>query len=83
MLAPANQRPAVPLDMLRSNEQAQVVELTGNQQQVHRLAEMGLRVGCMIRMVRPGSPCVLSLGGKRLSLRLSPDTDIFVCPAAP
>ena len=70
MIAPGTQETLLPLDLLRANEQASVVELLGDDRQIHRLAEMGLRVGAAIRMVRPGAPCLLAVDGKRLSIRL-------------
>ena len=70
----------LPLELLKSNEEASIVELYGNEPQVHRLAEMGLRVGAMIRMVRPGTPCLLALDGKRLSLRLCDGIEVLVAP---
>lgn len=73
---------AIPLQLLRTNDEASVVELVGQTGQVQRLAEMGLREGVAVRMVRPGHPCLLALDGKRLSLRLSSDVNVLVaCPA--
>jgi ferrous iron transport protein A len=68
----------LPLELLKSNEEASIVELCGNEPQVHRLAEMGLRVGATVRMVRPGSPCLLAIDGKRLSLRLGEGIEVLV-----
>jgi ferrous iron transport protein A len=59
----------VPLEMLRSGEQGRIEALDGPEDLVHRLAEMGLRVGVTIRMVRAGSPCILALDHHRLSFR--------------
>ncbi|MCA9129279.1 MAG: ferrous iron transport protein A [Planctomycetales bacterium] len=78
MIAPGRCETIVPIELLRSNENASVVELSGDEQQIHRLSEMGLRVGTVIRMVRPGAPCLLALGSKRLSIRLGKDVDILV-----
>ena len=68
----------VPLDFLRADEVARIVELVGDCKHVHRLEEMGLREGTVIRMVRPGAPCLLALDGKRISLRLDDPMDILV-----
>jgi Fe2+ transport system protein FeoA len=78
MIAARIQEDVLPLQLLQANEEASIVELIGNAAQIHRLAEMGLRVGATIRMVRPGAPCLLALDGKRLSLRLSHDLDVLV-----
>ncbi len=68
----------VPLEMLRANERACIVEMVGDSKQMHRLEEMGLREGSSIRMVRPGRPCLLAIDGKRISLRLDEAADILV-----
>ncbi len=73
----------VPLNLLQAGEEASIVELIGNESQVHRLAEMGLRVGVNIRMVRPGLPCLLALDGKRLSIRLAQDLEVLVAATTP
>lgn len=68
----------LPIHILRSNERARVVDLFGDSSTLHRLDEMGLNVGSEIQMVRPGSPCIIAMAGKRLSLRLEEGTDILV-----
>jgi ferrous iron transport protein A len=78
MIAAKTQEDVLPLQLLHANEEARVVELIGNESQIHRLAEMGLRVGVTIRVVRAGTPCLLALDGKRLSLRLSHDIEVLV-----
>jgi ferrous iron transport protein A len=78
MIAPGMGEVLLPLNLLKPSEAAQIAELQGDADQVHRLAEMGLRVGQAIRMVRPGTPCLIALDGKRLSIRLSGDVEVFV-----
>lgn len=70
MVAPTSET-LVPLDLMKAGECASIVELTGDCSQVHRLQEMGLRSGAVIRMLKPGAPCLVALDGKRLSLRLN------------
>ncbi len=36
---------------------------------MHRLREMGLYHGATVRMIRPGSPCIIGLEGQRLGFR--------------
>jgi Fe2+ transport system protein FeoA len=43
---------------------------------------MGLRAGVVIRMLKPGAPCLVALDNKRLSLRLNGLMDIFVSVAS-
>ncbi len=73
----------LPIDLLKSNEEASIIELHGDEPQVHRLAEMGLRVGAKVRMIRPGAPCLLALDGKRLSLRLNDALEVLVAVLHP
>lgn len=71
----------LPLDCLRHGECAEVAEVHGEPTWVGRLAELGLRVGCRVRMLQPGCPCLVQLDGSRLSLR--PETcQIWVRPVA-
>lgn len=78
MIAPGISDTILPIDFMRADEEACVVDLVGDENQIHRLAEMGLRVGTRIRMLQPGAPCLLALGGKRLSIRLSGNVDVMV-----
>lgn len=68
----------VPLDCLQANETGQVAWIEGKSDFVTRLAEMGLRQGTTIRMIQPGTPCILALNGQRMSLRVEADTHVFV-----
>jgi Fe2+ transport system protein FeoA len=70
----------IPLDMLRSGEHAEVVEVTGDQAWVCRLAEMGLREGCQLTVLQTGSPCLLKVADCRLCLRGGESSQILVQP---
>lgn len=70
----------IPLDMLRPGEKAEVVEVTGDAAWVCRLAEMGLREGCQLTVLQPGSPCLLKVADCRLCLRGGETTQILVTP---
>jgi ferrous iron transport protein A len=59
----------VPLDLLGTGEQGRVVDVGGSREMVGRLAELGIREGSDLRMVRPGQPCIVALGNQRLSFR--------------
>ena len=45
---------------------------------VDRLAEMGLRAGVVLRMVKPGQPCILAIDNHRLSFRCDEAAAILV-----
>jgi len=59
----------VPLTLLRAGQTGSVGDVLGNAELAHRLREMGLCNGAMVRMIRPGSPCIIGLGGQRLGFR--------------
>jgi ferrous iron transport protein A len=72
----------LPLDCLHSGQWAEVAEVTGEPRWVGRMAELGLRVGAVVKVLQPGSPCLLEVGGCRLSLRLDQGLQILVRIAA-
>lgn len=59
----------MPLEMLQGGEWADVAEVNGDSHWVNRMAELGVRVGSRIRVLQPGSPCLLQVGQSRFSLR--------------
>lgn len=59
----------IPVQFLQAGESAVVAQLVGEPEQVHRLEELGLRVGKTLYMVSPGSPCIVRLGHQKFSLR--------------
>jgi ferrous iron transport protein A len=77
-----NNHGLLPLDLLNSGEWADVAEVTGEANWVCRLAELGVRSGCRLCMLRQGSPCLLQVGGCRLSLRGESLMNILVRPVA-
>jgi Fe2+ transport system protein FeoA len=72
----------LPLDSLPSGERAEVAEVVGETHWVSRLAELGLRAGALVKVLQPGSSCLLEIGGCRLSLRIDGTFQILVRPAA-
>jgi Fe2+ transport system protein FeoA len=70
----------LPLESLRSGEWANVAEVTGEPGWVGRLAELGLRTGCRLLLLQTGWPCLVQIGGSRLSLRGGEGTRILVRP---
>jgi Fe2+ transport system protein FeoA len=70
----------VPLELLSGGEWGEVAAVSGEPHWVGRLAEIGVRVGSRLRVLQPGSPCLLQVGGVRLSLRPDWATQILVRP---
>lgn len=68
----------IPLTLLRAGQTARISQVLGNVELVHRLREMGLRDGAEIEMVRPGSPCLIRIGGHKLGFRGDEATRVLV-----
>lgn len=72
----------LPLDMLKAGETAEIAEVSGDSAWVGRLAEMGLREGCKLQVLQPGSPCLLKISDCRLCLRPADCSQILVRPVS-
>lgn len=59
----------VPMELMEAGARGQIVDVEGSVETVTRLAEMGLRAGRRLRMLRPGQPCIIALGNQRISFR--------------
>lgn len=70
----------IPLRCLRSGQTAEVGQLVGDPQQVHRLQELGLRQGTKVEMVQAGSPCIIRTSGTKLCFRQSDAIGVLVRP---
>jgi Fe2+ transport system protein FeoA len=72
---------SIPLQKLRAGQLAEVVSLRGSNQEVSRLAEMGLRKGAVVSVNRGGITSIVQLlNGSRLCVRTSKDLEILVAP---
>ncbi len=70
----------LPLELLGTGETADVAEVCGEPHWVSRLAELGLRTGCRLRVLQAGSPCLLQVGECRVCLRGECCMQILVRP---
>jgi Fe2+ transport system protein FeoA len=70
----------LPLEFVAPGEWADVAEVHGEPGWVGRLAELGVRIGCRLQVLRNGYPCLLQVGGSRLSLRGQEAMQILVRP---
>jgi len=68
----------VPLQILAPGQLAWVEEVYGEREEVHRLAELGLRAGAAVEMVQSGHPCVIRSGGSKLCFRPSDSLTVLV-----
>jgi ferrous iron transport protein A len=74
--------PLLPLELLAPGEWAEVGEVHGQPAWIARMAELGIRPGSRVQVVRGGSPCLVLVGGSRLSLRGEQAMQILVRPLA-
>ena len=70
----------LPLNLLQPGEWADVTSVAGEPDWVGRMSDLGIRAGSRLRVVRPGSPCLIEVGAARLSLRGGTDGQILVRP---
>lgn len=59
----------LPLHLLPTGCLAEIGQLLGQADEVHRLEELGLRVGTQVEMIQAGSPCIINLAGTKLCFR--------------
>ncbi len=72
----------LPLESMRTGDWADVAEVYGEPGWVCRMAELGIRSGSRVQMVRDGTPCMLNVDGCKLCLRGDACSQIFVRPVA-
>ncbi|TWT32942.1 FeoA family protein [Blastopirellula retiformator] len=72
----------IPLDLLPIGQSAEIAEVLGEQNDVKRLAEMGMRCGAVVQVVQQGSPCIVRVDGCTLCFRECAHLQVFVQPAA-
>jgi Fe2+ transport system protein FeoA len=70
----------LPLEFVSPGQWADVAEVHGEPGWVCRLAELGVRIGSRLHVLRGGYPCLLQVGGSRLSLRGEEAMQILVRP---
>jgi len=68
----------LPMQLLNPGETGCITDVAGDTQLVRRLGEMGLRTGVEVRMVQPGSPCIVAFDHQRLTFRGDDDAVVLV-----
>ncbi|MFH5805859.1 ferrous iron transport protein A [Alienimonas sp. DA493] len=71
----------IPLDLLRTGEGGTVADILGDASAVHRLEELGLRIGAAVRVLREGPPALVALGSQRFCFRPDGGTTVLVATA--
>ena len=59
----------IPLNLLAAGQRARIDQLVGRPDEIHRLEELGMRVGTPVEMVQAGKTCIVNLAGTRLAFR--------------
>lgn len=70
----------LPLDMLKAGETAEIAAVCGSAAWVGRMAEMGVREGCKLEVLQPGSNCLLKISNCKLCIRSCTESQILVRP---
>jgi|GEM_PF-621973 len=68
----------VPIEALPVGERGRIVDFVGPDDWRHRMAELGLREGAVIELIRAGEPCLIGIGLQRLSFRCDPSMMVLV-----
>jgi len=68
----------IPLGQLLPGQGGRIEAVLGLPELVHRLKELGLRDGVQIKMIQPGSPCIVGLAGQRLCFRADELASVLV-----
>lgn len=72
----------IPLDLLPEGQAGHISQIVGQPDHVHRLHELGLRGGSRIEVFRPGSPCIVRIGGNKVCIRSDQRLRVMVQPQA-
>jgi Fe2+ transport system protein FeoA len=70
----------LPLHLLPPGSRALIGQLVGRADEIHRLEELGIRVGTTVEMVQAGSPCIIRLDGSKLCFRDNEAFRVLVRP---
>jgi ferrous iron transport protein A len=70
----------LPLSALLAGTRGQIHSITGGHELVRHLAELGLRAGTQLEMVRPGATCILRVNGTKLCVRGDQLLRVMVTP---
>lgn len=71
---------AVKLQDLRNGDQACIESMMGSDQEISRLAALGIQGGARLQLLRRGSPCIIQLEDSRICLRTGKQLQILVRP---
>lgn len=70
----------IPLSALLAGNQGRIHSVVGSSELVKHLAELGLRSGTLLEMVRPGTTCILRVDGAKLCVRGDELLRVMIAP---
>ncbi|MCE9608079.1 MAG: FeoA domain-containing protein [Planctomycetia bacterium] len=59
----------IPLSQVAVGRRGEIGAVLGLPDSVHRLEELGIRVGATVEMIQTGAPCIIKLAEQRLCFR--------------
>ncbi len=68
----------IPIELMSVGECGHVHQIGGCPDLVSRLLEMGLREGARVRMLQPGSPCIVAVNDHRMTFRMNNETALVM-----
>ena len=68
----------IPLLQMTAGAIAEIGQLVGAPQDVHRLEELGLRGGAKVEMLQSGNPCIIRLAESKFCFRPSEAMGVLV-----
>ncbi len=70
----------IPIQDLQTGTRGRVAELSGDSNEVARLAALGIRQGVELCSLRNGCPCIVQFGCSRMCIRTSGQLKVMVTP---
>jgi ferrous iron transport protein A len=68
----------LPLQYLAAGQRGRIDQLLGRPEEVHRLQELGMRIGTPVEVVQSGTTCIVKLDGSKLAFRDSEGSRVLV-----
>jgi ferrous iron transport protein A len=70
----------IPLSALLAGNRGRIHSVVGSSELIRHLAELGLKSGTQLEMVRPGATCILRINGTKLCIRGDELLRVMVTP---
>ena len=70
----------IPITHLKTGQFAQIIQVDGYSNYVHRLREMGICKGTEIKIFQSGNPCIVCIEGNKICIGFNNHSNILVQP---